>query len=36
MNLYSGYLGDGYPLCEDLPEKAFLRKGATFVYLGKL
>ena len=34
MNLYHGYLGDGLPLCEDLPSWAYLKKGATFVYLG--
>ena len=33
-NLYDGYLGDGFPLCADLPPKAFLRKGATYRYLG--
>lgn len=26
MNLYQGFIGDNYPLCEDLPEKSFLRK----------
>lgn len=25
-----GYIGDKYPLCEDLPPKSFLRKGATY------
>lgn len=25
-----GYIGDGYPLCTDLPPKQFLRKGATY------
>ncbi len=29
-----GYVGDGYPLCVDLPEKAFLKKGAVYRYLG--
>lgn len=29
-----GYIGDHYPLCADLPEKAFLRKGATYRFLG--
>lgn len=28
------YIGDRYPLCEDLPEKAFLRKGAKYKLLG--
>jgi hypothetical protein len=30
----SRYVGDGYPLCTDLPEQNFLRKGATFRMLG--
>ena len=34
MNLHDGYIGDGYPQCGDLPEKAFLRKGAKFRVLG--
>ncbi len=29
-----GYIGDYYPLCEDLPEKAFLKEGATYRLLG--
>lgn len=29
-----GYLGDRYPLCTDLPRRAFLRPGAKYVYLG--
>eukprot|EP00804_Cyclotella_cryptica_P019763 CCRYP_009664-RA/>CCRYP_009664-RA protein AED:0.11 eAED:0.11 QI:135/1/0.94/1/1/1/17/0/2177 len=29
-----GYIGDKYPLCADLPERHFLRKGATFRLLG--
>ncbi len=29
-----GYIGDGYPLCVDLPERAFLKKGAGYRYLG--
>ncbi len=29
-----GYIGDYYPLCEDLPEKAFLKQGATYRLLG--
>ena len=29
-----GYIGDHYPLCEDLPEKAFLKTGATYRFLG--
>jgi len=34
MNLHSGYLGDGVPLCADLPQHHFLSKGARWVYLG--
>mmetsp|Transcript_102655 Transcript_102655/g.294143 ORF Transcript_102655/g.294143 Transcript_102655/m.294143 type:complete len:2583 (-) Transcript_102655:1307-9055(-) len=34
MNLYDGYLGDGLPLCQSLPSHAFLRRGATYNYLG--
>mmetsp|Transcript_20151 Transcript_20151/g.41987 ORF Transcript_20151/g.41987 Transcript_20151/m.41987 type:complete len:2123 (-) Transcript_20151:67-6435(-) len=33
-NTLGGYLGDGAPLCEDLPERAFLNKGAKYRYLG--
>eukprot|EP00554_Chaetoceros_debilis_P007442 CAMPEP_0194077066 /NCGR_PEP_ID=MMETSP0149-20130528/3732_1 /TAXON_ID=122233 /ORGANISM="Chaetoceros debilis, Strain MM31A-1" /LENGTH=4275 /DNA_ID=CAMNT_0038757959 /DNA_START=113 /DNA_END=12940 /DNA_ORIENTATION=+ len=29
-----GYIGDYYPLCEDLPDKAFLNEGATYRFLG--
>ena len=35
MDLYGGHLGDTYPLCADLPDKAWLRKGAEFRYLGR-
>lgn len=34
MNLYDGYLGDGLPLCADLPPRAFLRRGAVYRLLG--
>lgn len=34
MNLYDGYLGDGLPLCQDLPDRAYLRKGARYNFLG--
>lgn len=34
-NLYSGYIGDGVPLCADLPPKSYARKGATYRYLGE-
>ena len=33
-NLSGGFLGDRYPLCEDLPDKMFLRKGARYRLLG--
>jgi hypothetical protein len=33
-NLANGYIGDHVALCEDLPKKHFLRKGATFRALG--
>jgi hypothetical protein len=33
-DLTGGYIGDGHPLCEDLPERAFLRRGARYEYLG--
>ena len=29
--LGKGYLGDGYPLCSDLPARGFLRRGAALV-----
>jgi hypothetical protein len=28
------YVGDGYPLCKELPNGAFLKKGATYYLLG--
>eukprot|EP00933_Yihiella_yeosuensis_P021713 TRINITY_DN1715_c0_g1_i2.p1 TRINITY_DN1715_c0_g1~~TRINITY_DN1715_c0_g1_i2.p1 ORF type:complete len:1866 (-),score=308.01 TRINITY_DN1715_c0_g1_i2:397-5517(-) len=33
-NLDGGFLGDGYPLCSDLPAGAFLEKGAVYEFLG--
>lgn len=33
-DLQGGYIGDGYPLCADLPDRDFLRKGATYLALG--
>ncbi len=33
-DLTGGYIGDGYPLCVDLPDKMFLRKGAKYRLLG--
>jgi cullin-associated NEDD8-dissociated protein 1 len=32
--LDDGYLGDGYPLCDELPSKGYLRKGARFEFTG--
>jgi cullin-associated NEDD8-dissociated protein 1 len=29
-----GYIGDGFPLCVDLPKHAFLKSGAHYRYLG--
>jgi len=34
MDLHSGFIGDKKPLCVDLPEKQFLRSGATYRLLG--
>ena len=31
---YGGYIGDGYPLCVDAPSRAFLRRNATYEYVG--
>uniref|UniRef100_A0A7S4RIT9 Uncharacterized protein n=2 Tax=Ditylum brightwellii TaxID=49249 RepID=A0A7S4RIT9_9STRA len=33
-DVQGGYIGDGYPLCVDLPEKMFLNKGAKYRFLG--
>jgi cullin-associated NEDD8-dissociated protein 1 len=33
-DLDGGFLGDGYPLCSDLPPRAFLAKGAQYKFLG--
>ncbi len=30
----NGYIGDNYPLCNDLPSKSFLKKGANYRLLG--
>ena len=32
--LDNSYIGDGYPLCDDLPSKHWLRKGARYRFLG--
>ena len=34
MGLDTTYVGDGYPLCSDLPWGHFLNKGATYRLLG--
>lgn len=34
MDLNRRYIGDGYPLCIDLPSQHFLRVGATYRLLG--
>ena len=34
MDLHDGWIGDRHPLCADLPPRAFLRKGATWVFRG--
>lgn len=33
-SLFGGYIGDGYPLCSDLPGQAFLKIGAKYRLLG--
>jgi hypothetical protein len=34
MDLDGNFIGDTYPLCDDLPSKQFLRKGAKYRLLG--
>ena len=34
LDLDGGFIGDGYPLCTDIPPKSFLRKGATYRAVG--
>jgi hypothetical protein len=34
MGLNRAYIGDGYPLCSDLPSQHFLKRGATYRLLG--
>ena len=34
-NLHKGFIGDRYPLCQDLPARSFLKKGARYHSLGK-
>jgi uncharacterized protein (DUF1501 family) len=33
-HLNGGFIGDGYPLCSDLPDRAFLKAGAKYRLLG--
>merc|ERR1719352_17033 len=33
-DLDSNYLGDGYPLCSDLPPQSFLSKNVKYAFLG--
>ena len=35
MNLHKQHIGDAYPLCEDMMDRAFLRVGASYRYLGQ-
>ncbi|KAL7561156.1 hypothetical protein ACA910_011978 [Epithemia clementina (nom. ined.)] len=34
MGLNQKYIGDGYPLCSDLPPRHFLKQGAKYLLLG--
>ena len=34
LDLHGGYVGDGYPLCVEMPSQSFLREGARFSYVG--
>jgi hypothetical protein len=34
MGLKGRYIGDGYPLCSDLPKHHFLKKGAKYHLMG--
>lgn len=34
IDLLGGYIGDKFPLCEDRPKYHFLKKGATYRFLG--
>ena len=34
MDLHDNYVGDGYPLCSEMPRRAFLRVGARYRFLG--
>lgn len=34
LGINNTFVGDGYPLCSDIPVKHFLKKGATYIILG--
>lgn len=34
MDLFDGFIGDGFPVCTDLPTDLFLRKGTRYTFLG--
>ena len=34
MGLGKQYVGDGYPLCADMPQQHFLKRGAKYILLG--
>ena len=34
--LSSGYIGDGYPACVDLPKRTFLTQGFAYIYRGSI
>ena len=34
LDLQGGFIGDGYPLCKNMPPDSFLRKGATYRAVG--
>ena len=34
LDLHGGYIGDRYPLCVEMPPRAFLRDGTRFSFLG--
>ena len=36
LGLDQTYVGDGLPLCSDLPDRHFLRKGAAYILLGSI
>lgn len=36
LGLDAFYIGDGLPLCADLPDKHFLKKGAAYILLGSV